>query len=84
MSQIKRKKPMTRRGGVWTESVVKAIDATWHERYIPPSMRDIMNATGITSKCVVTYEYERLAEQGVIEIVDGKPVPKWVIAKLSK
>lgn len=68
--------------GLWTEDIRKAIDLTWREKCIPPSMRDIMSMTGVTSPFMVSYDIKRLAEAGYLDIVDGKAVPKWVIQKL--
>lgn len=70
--------------GIWTDVVMQAIDHIWKEKSMSPSMREIMEATGITTKSVVKYEYLRLAEQNKIDLVDGKPIPKWVISRLSK
>jgi hypothetical protein len=69
--------------GIWTDLVEQAIDASWREKAIPPTIRDIMDVTGITSKSVVSYEYRRLCEAGKIEIVRGKPIPKWVSTKIK-
>lgn len=70
--------------GVWTDLVYKAIDTIWRERGTPPTMKEVMDATGISTKSVVKYEYQRLAEQNKIDIVSGKPVPKWVINRIVR
>lgn len=72
------------RAGVWTRPVTEAIDRYWKENAFPPTMRDVMNMTGISTKSIVQYEYRRLAEQGVIDIIDGKPRPRWVKDRLDK
>jgi SOS-response transcriptional repressor LexA len=76
----RRKEPV----GIWTSLVKKAIDASWKENSVPPSMRQIMDATGITSKSVVSGELRRLAIQGYIDIIDGKAVPRWVVDAIGK
>lgn len=59
-----------------------AIDRFWRENHYPPTTRDLMRMTGISSTSVVRYYLERLPE---IRIANhGRIIPKWVDEVLTK
>jgi len=49
-----------------TDLVLEAIKMFWHEKGYSPSIRDIMEATGISSTSVVHYHILKLERAGVI------------------
>ena len=54
-----------------TDLVLQAIETFWAEEGYSPSIRDIMEATSISSTSVVRYHIDRLEWAGVIERTPG-------------
>lgn len=54
-----------------TAAVLEAIKAFWVAEGFSPSIRDIMEATGISSTSVVRYHIIKLERAGVIERTPG-------------
>ena len=54
-----------------TAAVLEAIKAFWIAEGFSPSIRDIMEATGISSTCVVQYHIHKLAGAGTIKRTPG-------------
>jgi hypothetical protein len=60
-------------------AIVKdAIDRFWIENHYPPTIRDLMEMTGVTSTSVMTYYIKRLPEIRVAKY--GRIIPVWVDA----
>jgi len=55
--------------------VLSAIKNHWREFTIPPTIRDIQKATGITSTSIARYYMLRLEKHGAIKRIKSKPVP---------
>jgi len=62
----------------WEEPLIKALDDFWMQNHYPPAVRDLMQATGITSTSVCIYVLSRLPNVRFTQY--GKPIPKWVDA----
>ena len=54
-----------------TDLVLQAIKTFWAEEGYSPSIRDIMDATGISSTSVVWYHIDKLARAGAIKRTPG-------------
>ena len=55
------------------------IDQVWRETYRPPTYRDIVRNTGISSTSTIRRVAERLADRGLIMISGSALVPIWVV-----
>ena len=67
-----------------TAAVLQAIQAFWAEEGFSPSIRDVMDATGITSTSVVRYHLLKLEQAGVIERTPGVARSYVIIEKEGK
>ena len=57
-------------------AITAAIDRFWWENHYPPTTRDLMRMTGISSTSVVRYHVRKLP--GVRIAKYGRIIPKWV------
>lgn len=53
-----------------------AVDRFWQENHYPPTTRDIMRMTGISSTSLVRYYVERIP--GIRIANHGRIIPEWV------
>jgi len=60
----------------WWSQVSDAIDKFWQDNHYPPTLRDLMGMTGITSTSFMRYITHRLP--GIRITAGGHPVPDWV------
>lgn len=58
------------------EEIRKIIDDWWRENKTPPSLRNLMDRTGITSTSVMHYVLHQIP--GIRFSEEGHPIPKWV------
>jgi hypothetical protein len=56
--------------------VRSAIDRFWRENHYPPTVRDLMRMTGISSTSAVRYHLVKLADVRIAK--RGRIIPKWV------
>jgi hypothetical protein len=65
--------------GKWDIVFAKALDDYWRENHFPPTLRDLMKGSGVTSTSVATYYLKRMVRFGLIRITRyGRPIPLWV------
>lgn len=53
------------------EAILAAIRANYRDAARPPTVAELLVATGISTTSVVAYNLRRLQEQGLIKIEDG-------------
>jgi len=53
------------------EAILRAIGANYRRDGRPPTVQEILDATGITTTSVVAYNLRRLQEKGLIRIDNG-------------
>lgn len=58
------------------EEIRKIIDDFWRENHYPPSLRDIMQVSGIKSTFSCRYIVRSLPDIRITK--NGHPIPKWV------
>lgn len=64
--------------------VSKNIDDFVRENGYPPTIRDVMRISDISSTSVARYILERLTEDGVLVKRNTHFIPQWVITLLGK
>ena len=57
------------------DKVLQAIMDYWRENAIPPTIRAIREATGISSTSLVRSYCQKLEQRGLIKRIKSKPVP---------
>ena len=67
-----------------SQKVLLAILAYWQENAIPPTIRNIQKATGISSSSEVRYCYFKLEKSGAIKRIKSKPVPVHIFKLIAK
>jgi len=57
----------------------------WHySKYaVPPTIRNIIDLTDITSTSMVNYYYKKLVKANLIELVSAKPIPSFLSALIK-
>lgn len=63
---------------------LKAIQDHYFEFFQPPTLRDIMERTNVSSTSLAYYVVRRLEEKGMIRMIKGKPVPIHIISLLRE
>ena len=63
--------------------ILEALDAFWLAECYPPTCRDLAHEVGCATS-TVHYWLVRLTEEGIIEMCDGHPVPKWVRSRITQ
>lgn len=56
--------------------VAEAINSFWIENKYPPTLRDIMKITGISSTCTCRYAIRKI--DGIRFAENSRIIPKWV------
>jgi hypothetical protein len=64
--------------------VLKAIEEYYFENFQPPTLREIVLRTDVTSTSLATYIVNSLEEKGMIRIIKRKPVPNFIIGLLCE
>jgi len=62
-----------------SKRVYDAILDCWRMNYCPPTIREVMKVTAITTSSQVAYHYRRLAKVGLVTLRHGRPTPALVI-----
>lgn len=63
--------------------VYDAICQLWLENYQPPTIRQVMQLTGITSTSTIAWRYGQLRNAGWI-LPMSKPVPVWLVNAIKE
>jgi SOS-response transcriptional repressor LexA len=58
-----------------TDQVLQAIKDFWQEYTVPPTIRAVKQATGISSTSLIHFYYQKLEASGEIKRIKSKPVP---------
>ena len=67
---------MSRQKNARHSAIKTAVDKFWEEHHYPPTIRDLMKMTGISSTSVAKYYMERVP--GVRFAEHGRIIPLWV------
>jgi hypothetical protein len=69
------------------DMVLYALNEHWRRYHVPPTIRDLQRATGISTTSLVAGYLQELEADGEIQLVGPhrrkKPVPKWVTQRLG-
>lgn len=64
-------------------TVQRAIDEHWRSICVPPTVRYLSQVCNVQSTNHVTYILRKLQSYGRIKLINRKPVPVWVIDRLT-
>jgi hypothetical protein len=62
--------------GKWKQPVLNELNRFWKTNHYPPTLRDLMEVTGISSTSVCRFVLLGLDDVRLTEF--GHPIPKWV------
>lgn len=70
--------------GQYDAAVIAAIDKYWREHYCSPSIRDVMQMTGVKSTSHMLYILDKLGGQGKILQPKRGVTPVWVAEAIER